>query len=138
MREQWESNAEAFSDLIDGEGTPHHRKILNPCVEVLLGDVVGKKLLDAGSGEGYLARYYAKKGADVIAIDLSQRLIETSLDMGLVFPCSFTVFEQDGKIKVGHVSIMKIGAEIGLADKEAMAPLIEDTGKAVQKVWNKI
>ena len=69
---------------------------------------------------------------------LAKRALETSLDMGLVFPCSFTVFEEDGKIKVGHVSIMKIGAEIGLADKEAMAPLIEDTGKAVQKVWNKI
>jgi len=78
MREQWESNAEAFSGLIDGEGTPHHRKILNPCVERLLGDVKDKKLLDAGCGEGYLARYYAKKGAEVTAIDLSQRLIETS------------------------------------------------------------
>ena len=78
LREQWESNAEAFSGLIDGAGTPHHRKILNPCVERLLGEVKGKKLLDAGCGEGYLARYYAKKGADVTAIDLSQRLIETS------------------------------------------------------------
>jgi ubiquinone/menaquinone biosynthesis C-methylase UbiE len=78
IREQWEINAEAFIGLIDGEGTPHHRKILNPCVERLLGDVKGKKLLDAGCGEGYLARFYAKKGADVTAIDLSQRLIETS------------------------------------------------------------
>jgi 2-polyprenyl-3-methyl-5-hydroxy-6-metoxy-1,4-benzoquinol methylase len=78
IREQWERNAEFFSNLIDGEGTPHHRKILNPCVEKLLGDVKDKKLLDAGCGEGYLARYYAKKGADVTAIDLSQRLIETS------------------------------------------------------------
>lgn len=78
LREQWESNAEAFSSLIGSQGTPHHKKILNPCVERLLGDVKGKKLLDAGCGEGYLARYYAKKGADVTAIDLSQRLIETS------------------------------------------------------------
>lgn len=78
LREQWETNAEAFSGLIDDEGTPHHRKILNPCVERLLGEVKGKKLLDAGCGEGYLARYYAKKGAIVTAIDLSQRLIETS------------------------------------------------------------
>ena len=78
IREQWEGNAEAFSGLIDGEGTPHHKKILNPCVEKLLGDVKDKQLLDAGCGEGYLSRYYAKKGAIVTAIDLSQRLIETS------------------------------------------------------------
>lgn len=78
IREQWEGNAEVFSEIINGKGTPHHRKILNPCVEKLLGDVAGKKLLDAGSGEGYLARHYAKQGADVVAIDLSQRLIDTS------------------------------------------------------------
>ena len=78
IREQWEINAESFTDLIAGSGTPHHRHILNPCVEELLGDVKDKKLLDAGCGEGYLARYYAKKGAFVIAVDLSDRLIETS------------------------------------------------------------
>lgn len=78
IREQWENNAEAFSGLIDGEGTPHHRRILNPCVERLLGDVKDKMLLDAGCGEGYLARYYAKKGASVTAIDISEQLIETS------------------------------------------------------------
>ena len=69
---------------------------------------------------------------------LAKRALETSLDMGLIFPCSFTVYEEDGKVKVAHVSIMKIGAEIGLADKDAMAPLIEDTGKQVRKVWDKI
>lgn len=78
IREQWESNAESFTDLIAGTGTPHHMQILNPCVEELLGDVRGKKLLDAGCGEGYLARYYAKKGAIVTAVDLSEHLIKTS------------------------------------------------------------
>ncbi|MFW9793189.1 MAG: class I SAM-dependent methyltransferase [Candidatus Thorarchaeota archaeon] len=81
IRKQWEGNAEAFSALIAGRGTPHHRKILNPCVENLLGDVKGKKLLDAGCGEGYLARYYTKKGAVVTAIDLSKRLIEVSKEL---------------------------------------------------------
>ncbi len=84
IREQWETNAEAFSGLIDGRGTPHHRSILNPCVEKLLGEVRGKKLLDVGCGEGYLARYYAKKGAIVTAIDLSQRLIETAEQLSVI------------------------------------------------------
>jgi SAM-dependent methyltransferase len=78
IREQWENNADAFAGLIDGKGTLHHREILNPCVERLLGDVKSQKLLDAGCGEGYLARYYAKRGAIVTAIDVSKRLIETS------------------------------------------------------------
>ena len=78
FQKQWEDNAEAFAKLIAGVGTPHHKRILNPCVEELLGDVKGKSLLDAGCGEGYLARYYTKKGATVVAIDLSPTLIDTS------------------------------------------------------------
>ena len=78
IRQQWEENAEAFTDLIAGVGTPHHKEILNPCVEELLGDVKGKYLLDAGCGEGYLSRQYAKRGAKVLAIDISPRLIATS------------------------------------------------------------
>lgn len=78
FKEQWENNAIAFTELIGGIGTPHHRHILNPCIDELLGDVTGKRLLDAGCGEGYLSRHYAAKGASVTAIDLSERLIETS------------------------------------------------------------
>jgi ubiquinone/menaquinone biosynthesis C-methylase UbiE len=75
FREQWEENAQAFSDLIKNEGTPHHKFILNPCVEQLIGDVDRKKFLDAGCGEGYLSRFYAGKGAMVTGIDISPELI---------------------------------------------------------------
>ena len=67
-----------MDDLISGIGTPHHIAILNPCVEELLGDVEGKTLLDAGCGEGYLSRFYAKKGAIVTAIDISKHLIDAA------------------------------------------------------------
>jgi ubiquinone/menaquinone biosynthesis C-methylase UbiE len=78
LREQWESNAESFAELIGNQGTPHHQEILNPCIERLLGDLKGKDLLDAGCGEGYLARHYAKLGANVTGIDISEKLIEIS------------------------------------------------------------
>ncbi|MGH2368030.1 MAG: class I SAM-dependent methyltransferase [Chloroflexota bacterium] len=40
-----------------------------------LGDLTGRTALDAGCGEGYLARVLAKRGAKVTGIDLSPRLI---------------------------------------------------------------
>lgn len=76
LEEQWERNAEAFAALINDQGTPHHREILNPCVEQLIGDVEGKKLLDAGCGEGYLSRHYAQRGALVTGVDISKKLID--------------------------------------------------------------
>ncbi len=41
----------------------------------LLGDVSDRVVLDAGCGEGYLARILAARGARVTGIDLSPRLI---------------------------------------------------------------
>ncbi len=41
----------------------------------LLGDLAGRRVLDAGCGEGYLARVLAARGARVTGIDLSPRLI---------------------------------------------------------------
>ena len=61
--------------------------------------------------------------------------LEASFNVGLVFPCSFVVYEEDDKIFVSHVSIMKIAKEIGLATAEAMDPIIEKTSKMVHKAW---
>lgn len=41
-----------------------------------LGDISGLRVLDAGCGEGYLARILAGRGAGVIGIDISPRLIQ--------------------------------------------------------------
>jgi uncharacterized protein (DUF302 family) len=69
---------------------------------------------------------------------LAKRALEISKDMGTIFPCSFTIYEDDGKVKVAHTSIMKVGVETGLASQEDMESLIEETGKRIRKVWDKI
>src|ERR671936_1815404 len=41
----------------------------------LLGDLTGREVLDAGCGEGYLARVLAARGARVTGLDLAPSLI---------------------------------------------------------------
>lgn len=55
---------------IDGDPLGILRSLVN-----LLGDVAGCSVLDAGCGEGYLARVLASRGAQVTGIDLSPQLI---------------------------------------------------------------
>ena len=68
---------------------------------------------------------------------LAKMALEVSLNVGLLFPCSFVVYEEDEKVFVSHVSIMKTAVEIGLASEEAMKPVITETGKMVHVVWEK-
>ena len=72
------------------------------------------------------------------APELAKAALDVSIDVGALFPCSFVVYEDEGKTFVMHASIMKAAAETGLAPKDAMAPVIEMTGKRVHKVWNSI
>ena len=42
------------------------------------------------------------------APDLAKMALDISKNAGLLFPCTFVVYEDEGKIFVGHASIMKM------------------------------
>jgi 2-polyprenyl-3-methyl-5-hydroxy-6-metoxy-1,4-benzoquinol methylase len=74
---------DAYAPPIRGErGVAGARRVegdpfgLLPPLLALLGDITGCRVLDAGCGEGYLARVLAAREARVTGIDLSPRLIE--------------------------------------------------------------
>lgn len=58
-----------------GDAASDPNGILPPMLD-WLGDLTGRRALDAGCGEGYLARILAAHGARVTGIDISPRLIE--------------------------------------------------------------
>jgi uncharacterized protein (DUF302 family) len=69
--------------------------------------------------------------------DLAKMALDVSKDVGTLFPCSFVVYEEDNKVMVAHVSIMKMSTELGIVSQEKMAHLIEETSKRVQSAWGK-
>lgn len=58
------------------EGGTANDLIEIPAMKKLLGDVKGKKLLDAGCGFGSYSIYCAQQGATVTAVDISPTMIE--------------------------------------------------------------
>jgi uncharacterized protein (DUF302 family) len=62
--------------------------------------------------------------------------LDVSFNVGLLFPCSFVVYEEEGEVYVSHSSIMQMAADLGFAPAEEMQPVIEMTGKAIQKAWS--
>ena len=71
------------------------------------------------------------------APEYAKAALDVSKKVGLIFPCSFVVYEEEGKVYVSHVSIMKIAPEVGLAPLEKMKPVIEMTGKGVHAAWDR-
>ena len=73
---KWDEAADAWIDLLDGNTWRRH--FLLPFVIDLLGDVTNSTVIDIGCGEGEYARVLSRKGAIVLGIDSSPRLIEAA------------------------------------------------------------
>jgi len=63
---------------LDPEGDFAKKHLLNPTVLQLVGDVAGRKVLDAGAGQGYFSRILANRGAIVTSVEPATTLIEHS------------------------------------------------------------
>ena len=73
---EWDKASESWSDFVQ-EGKDYYREELNnPATFRLIGNVKGKHVLDVACGEGYNTRILAKKGAIVVRVDFSERMIE--------------------------------------------------------------
>ena len=55
------------SMALDGDFAKRH--LINPTLLRMLGDVRGRRILDAGAGNGYLCRILADRGADVVGVE---------------------------------------------------------------------
>ncbi|MFW9875138.1 MAG: class I SAM-dependent methyltransferase [Candidatus Thorarchaeota archaeon] len=74
-KEYYAKNITSSSRDYDLESGSFFRKA-NIKFKEILGDVKNKKILDVGCGIGSLSFYLAKRGANVVGIDLSKNLIE--------------------------------------------------------------
>ena len=64
--------------------------------------------------------------------------LDVSKNVGLLYPCSFVVYEDEGTVFAAHSSLMRIAAEIGFAPVDAMQSVIEMTGEGVSRVWSRL
>ena len=73
---RWDRNAEDWAEAV-AKG----RDVINdlfgvPAFLEFIGDIAGRKILDAGCGEGRSSRALAAKGAAVTGLDISSRMID--------------------------------------------------------------
>lgn len=69
------------------------RWIIRPAILKALGNVRGKKVLDAGSGTGHYAKHFARQGAYVTVIDISPGMLRIAKEICKGVPVKF--FQSD-------------------------------------------
>lgn len=71
----WDTNAQAWSTLIDSQGIPS-RQSTTPAVLDVIRSLKPQSILDVGCGEGFLAPLFLQQGWAYLGLDGSEKLVE--------------------------------------------------------------
>jgi SAM-dependent methyltransferase len=72
---QWDRNADVWADQVRNRWDIFREHWNNPAFLDFAGDLSGKTVLDAGCGEGHNTRMFARRGARMTGVDLSDKMI---------------------------------------------------------------
>ena len=70
----YEALADGYASVVDTK--PHNAYYERPATLSLLRDVKGKRVLDAACGPGVYSEWLVSRGAEVVALDASPRMLE--------------------------------------------------------------
>jgi len=90
----WASAHDNVDDFGD-EGDFTRQQLLNPAIFALLGPVAGRKILDAGCGQGYLCRLLAQRGAIVTGVEPAAPWYQYAMERERREQSGITYLQQD-------------------------------------------
>lgn len=75
------ANAEFWIGIVRDRVDPYQTQLTDPALLAAIGDCAGSQILDAGCGEGYLARELVRRGAQhVYGVDTSAEFVRAAND----------------------------------------------------------
>lgn len=146
VTEIWDEKAAEWNAYVGERGDNNRRFQSDPVLWNFLGEVTGQKVLDAGCGTGYLSVQLARRGADVVGVDISPKMIEFAKSLahdaiakeaghsyGRKLQVDFKVESVESLASIAENSFDAIVSNYVLMD----TPNLEDTVKAFHRVLKK-
>lgn len=135
-KEIWDANASAWDTEIGASGNAFYRHLVLPSSTELLDIRPGDNILELATGNGIFARHLYSLGANVIATDISPRLIEiakgrsTEEELKGIFYMTLDLTcrdELEGLVSMAerHSGFDAIVCNMALMDVETLEPLAE-------------
>lgn len=81
----YETLADDYAAVVDSN--PYNAYYERPTTRLLLGNVEGKTVLDAGSSSGSYSEWLVNRGANVVAIEVSPKLAAFSTALVFMYTC---------------------------------------------------
>jgi 2-polyprenyl-3-methyl-5-hydroxy-6-metoxy-1,4-benzoquinol methylase len=82
LRRSWDANAAAWTRTVREGGIESRRLVTDAAVVDAVLALAPSRVLDVGTGEGWLARALAERGLDVVGFDRSEALIASAREAG--------------------------------------------------------
>ncbi|MFG3257111.1 class I SAM-dependent methyltransferase [Streptomyces sp. NPDC048172] len=73
--QRWNGIPREALEAMEPDGDFAKRHLMNPVLLRMLGDVRGRRVLDAGCGHGYFSRMLAARGADVTGVEPTDTML---------------------------------------------------------------
>ncbi len=86
VTEQRNRNADLWASQVRAGFDTAREHWNNPAFLEFIGDLDGRQVLDAGCGEGYNTRIFARRGARITGIDISPRMLDHARAEELRYP----------------------------------------------------
>lgn len=77
-RRAWDGSADVWEDFVEGGKDWSRTYVHGAAFLAMVGTVRGSSVLDVGCGQGYFTRILARRGARMVGVDWSSRMIESA------------------------------------------------------------
>jgi 2-polyprenyl-3-methyl-5-hydroxy-6-metoxy-1,4-benzoquinol methylase len=78
-RAAWNEGARAWEEFVESGADYYRHEVHGPALLAVCEPVASLDVLDLGCGQGFFSRQLAKRGAQVVAIDIAEELLAFAL-----------------------------------------------------------
>ena len=132
----WNTNAEFWDNAMGNDLNDYHRQVVRPAVMEFLGNITGESILDIACGNGSFSALLSRMGADVTAIDYSDRLIDIAKKRWKESNVEFLVCDaadEESILSLGEHRFTKAVSTMALMDISDIKPMVKALSRTLKQ-----